>query len=161
MALDMFLKVDDVKGESQDSAHKDEIDVIGWKWGMSTAATTHAGSGGGMGKANVENLVLTKWIDKATTNLVMATCSGKHFKEALFTVRKSGGEKPVDYLKMTMKEVIVASVSSGATGSDDRLTETVTLNFAEFKLEYTPQKEDGTADAAIAIEWNIAKNAKP
>jgi type VI secretion system secreted protein Hcp len=64
---------------------------------MSQSGTTHMGGGGGAGKVNVQDLSLTKYVDKASPNLVMATCNGKHYKEALLTVRKAG-EKPIEYL---------------------------------------------------------------
>ena len=159
MAVDMFLKLDDVKGESKDSKHKDEVDVLAWSWGMSQSGTTHMGGGGGAGKVNVQDLSLTKYVDKSSPNLIMATCNGKHYKEALLTVRKAG-EKPLEYIKVTMKEVLVSSVSTGGSGGEDRLTENVTLNFGWFKVEYTPQKADGTCDAAIEAVWNIAENVK-
>lgn len=159
MAVDMFLKIDDVKGESQDDKHKDEIDVLAWSWGMTQSATTHMGGGGGAGKVSVNDISITKYIDKASPNLILACCSGKHFKQALLTVRKAG-EKPLEYLKITMKEVIVSSVSTGGSGGEDRLTENITFDFGEFKTEYTPQKPDGTGDAAVEAAWNIAKNVK-
>ncbi|MDQ3059960.1 MAG: type VI secretion system tube protein Hcp [Pseudomonadota bacterium] len=159
MAVDMFLKLDDIKGESRDSKHKDEVDVLAWSWGLSQSGTTHMGGGGGAGKVNVQDLSLTKYVDKSSPNLIMATCNGKHYKEALLTVRKAG-DKPLEYIKVTMKEVLVSSVSTGGSGGEDRLTENVTLNFAAFKVEYTPQKSDGTGDAAIEAVWNIAENVK-
>ncbi|WP_029524702.1 Hcp family type VI secretion system effector [Polaromonas glacialis] len=159
MAVDMFLKLDDIKGESRDSKHKDEVDVLAWSWGLSQSGTTHMGGGGGAGKVNVQDLSLTKYVDKSTPNLIMATCNGKHYKEALLTVRKAG-DKPLEYIKVTMKEVLISSVSTGGSGGEDRLTENVTLNFAAFKVEYTPQKSDGTGDAAIEAVWNIAENVK-
>jgi type VI secretion system secreted protein Hcp len=159
MSVDMFLKLDDVKGEAQDSKHKDEMDVLSWSWGLSQSGTTHAGAGGGAGKVSVQDLSLTKYVDKATPNLIMATCNGKHYKQALLTVRKAG-ETPLEYIKITMKEVLISSLSTGGSGGEDRITENVTLNFAEFKVEYTPQKPDGSGDAAIEAAWNIAKNVK-
>lgn len=159
MAVDMFLKLDDVKGESRDDKHKDEVDVLAWSWGMSQSGTMHSGGGGGAGKVSVQDLSLTKYVDKASPNLVMASCNGKHYKEALLTVRKAG-EKPLEYIKITMKEVLVSSISTGGSGGEDRLTENVTLNFAEFKIEYTPQKPDGSGEAAVEAAWNIAKNVK-
>ena len=159
MAVDMFLKLDDVKGESSDSKHKDEIDVLSWSWGMSQSGTTHQGGGGGAGKVSVQDLSVTKYVDKSSANLQLSCCNGKHFKEALLTVRKAG-ENPLEYLKITMKEVIVSAVSTGGSGGEDRLTENVTLNFAEFKTEYTPQKPDGSGDAAVEAAWNIAENVK-
>lgn len=159
MAVDMFIKIDDVKGESQDDKHKGEIDVLAWSWGMSQSGTTHMGGGGGAGKVSVNDISITKYVDKSSPNVMLACCNGKHYKQALLTVRKAG-EKPLEYIKLTMKEVIVSSVSTGGSGGEDRLTENLTLNFAEYKIEYTPQKPDGTGEAAVEAAYNIAKNVK-
>ncbi|SFU99374.1 Hcp family type VI secretion system effector [Pseudoduganella namucuonensis] len=159
MAVDMFLKLDDVKGESRDGKHKDEVDVLAWSFGAANAGTTHTGGGGGAGKVSVQDLSITKWVDKASPNLIMATCSGKHFKEALLTVRKAG-DNPLEYLKVTMKEVLVSKVATGGSGGEERLTENITLNFSWFKVEYTPQKADGSGDAAVEAAWDIAANQK-
>ncbi len=159
MAADMFLKINGIKGESVDDAHKDEIDVLAWSWGMSQSGTTHMGGGGGGGKVAVQDMSLTKYIDKATPNLMLFCCNGKHVPEMLLTVRKAG-ENALEYVKITMKDGIISSVSTGGSGGEDRLTENVTLNFASVKVEYTPQKPDGTGDAAIEMGWDIAKNIK-
>jgi type VI secretion system secreted protein Hcp len=159
MAVDMFIKIGDLKGESVDDKHKGEIDVLAWSWGMSQSGTTHLGTGGGAGKVNVQDISLTKYVDKSSPNLMQYCCNGKHFSEALLTVRKAG-ENPLEYLKITLKDLMISAVSTGGSGGEDRLTENVTLNFAEFKVEYTPQKKDGTGDAAVTIGWDIAKNVK-
>lgn len=159
MASDMFLKLGDLKGESKDSKHKEEIDVLAWSWGMSQSGSTHLGTGGGAGKVSVQDISLTKHVDKASPNILKFCCNGKHFGEAVLTVRKAG-EKPVEYIKITMKEVIISSVSTGGSGGEDRLTENVSLNFAEFKFEYTPQKDDGSGGSAIEALWNIPANAE-
>jgi type VI secretion system secreted protein Hcp len=75
------------------------------------------------------------------------------------TVRKAG-ENALEYLKITMKNGLVSSISDGGSGGEDRLTENVSLNFSEVKVEYTPQKADGSGDAAIEMAWDIAKNIK-
>ena len=131
MAVDMFIKLDDVKGESQDKTHPDEIDVLAWSWGMSQSGTMHTGGGGGGGKVSVQDLSFTKWIDKSSSVLMDYCSGGKQFKEALLTVRKAGGAEPLEYLKITMGDVIVTSVSTGGSGGEDRLTENVTLNFSD------------------------------
>jgi len=159
MAMDMFIKIGDIKGESQDDKHKGEIDVLAWSWGMSNSGTTHTGGGGGAGKVNVQDLSITKYIDKSSTELMLAACNGKHFKDALLIVRKAG-EKPLEYLKIKLTEVLITSVSTGGSGGEDRLTENISLNFAEVKVDYTPQKPDGSGDAALSMGWNIAKNIK-
>ncbi len=159
MAMDMFIKIGDIKGESQDDKHKGEIDVLAWSWGMSNSGTTHTGSGGGAGKVNVQDLSITKYIDKSSTDLMLAACNGKHFKEAMLYVRKAG-EKPLEYLKIKLTEVLITSVSTGGSGGEDRLTENVSLNFAEVKVDYTPQKPDGSGEATLSMGWNVAKNIK-
>lgn len=160
MAVDMFLKFADIKGEAQDDAHKGEIDVLAWSWGMAQSGTTHTGSGGGAGKVSVQDLSLTKYIDSSSNALLLHCCNGKHIPEATLYVRKAAGDKPIEYIKITMKEIIVSHVSTGGSGGEDRLTESVTLNFGEFKYEYTPQKTDGSADAPKTTGWNIAQNKK-
>jgi len=159
MAVDMFLKIDGIKGESQDSKHKDEIDVLSWSWGMSQSGTSHMGGGGGAGKVNVQDLSITKYIDKATPNLMMYCCNGKHIKEMKLTVRKAG-ENALEYLKITMTVGLISSVSSGGSMGEDQLTENISLNFAKVKIEYTAQKPDGTADTTIPKVWNIERNVE-
>lgn len=157
MAVDMFLKMDPVKGESQDDKHKDEIDVLSWSWGASNSGTTHAGPGGGGGKSNVQDLSFTHWIDKASCDLLKGCITGQHFNEAKLLCRKAGGEA-LDYVAITMNEVLVTSVSTGGSGGEDRLTENVTLNFGKVKVEYTEQTAEGKAGATASYCRDIAKN---
>ena len=159
MAVDMFLKIEGIAGESSDHAHGEEIDVLAWSWGMSQSGTTHMGGGGGAGKVNVQDVSFTKYVDKASPDLMLGCCNGKHFPKAMLTVRKAG-ENPVEYIKITMEPVLVTSVSTGGSGGEDRLTENVTLNFAKVKTEYTPQADDGTEEAALEYGWNIKENCK-
>ena len=162
MAVDMFLKLTDVKGEAQDKAHKEEIDVLAWSWAMSQSGTMHAGGGGGGGKVSVQDISITKWLDKSSPVLMQYCSTGKQFTDAVLTVRKAGGDSPLEYLVITMKDVLVSSLSTGGSGGEDRLTENATLNFSQYKVEYQPQKPDGTADGGkVPWEWDIAANAKP
>nr|6AP1_A Chain A, Vacuolar protein sorting-associated protein 4,Protein hcp1 [Saccharomyces cerevisiae S288C]6AP1_B Chain B, Vacuolar protein sorting-associated protein 4,Protein hcp1 [Saccharomyces cerevisiae S288C]6AP1_C Chain C, Vacuolar protein sorting-associated protein 4,Protein hcp1 [Saccharomyces cerevisiae S288C]6AP1_D Chain D, Vacuolar protein sorting-associated protein 4,Protein hcp1 [Saccharomyces cerevisiae S288C]6AP1_E Chain E, Vacuolar protein sorting-associated protein 4,Protein hcp1 len=161
MAVDMFIKIGDVKGESKDKTHAEEIDVLAWSWGMSQSGSMHMGGGGGAGKVNVQDLSFTKYIDKSTPNLMMACSSGKHYPQAKLTIRKAGGENQVEYLIITLKEVLVSSVSTGGSGGEDRLTENVTLNFAQVQVDYQPQKADGAKDGGpVKYGWNIRQNVQ-
>ena len=152
-----LLKIDGLQGESVISDHEDEIDILAWSWELSQSGSLHVGGGGGAGKAIVGDLTVTKYVDKSSTHLILALLNGTHFKEATLVVRKAG-ESPVDYLKITMSPVLVTNVSTGGTGGEDRLTESVTLNFAKVCYAYTPQKADGSADAEIRRCWNIEAN---
>ena len=153
----MFMKIGSLKGESRDSTHKEEIDVLAWSWGMSNSGTTHTGGGGGSGKVNVQDISFTKYVDKSSPDLMLSCCNGKHFPEAKLTVRKAG-EKPLEYIIITMTEVMITSVSTGGSGGEDRLTENVSLNFAKVKVDYKEQLPSGGAGASPTMTWDIAGN---
>lgn len=125
---------------------------------MSQSGTTHMGGGGGSGKVSIQDLSLTKYVDKATPNLMLFCSNGKHIETAKLTVRKAGGTA-VSYIVITMNEVIITSVSTGGSGGEDRLTENVSLNFAKVQLDYTPQDTKGAAGTAISYKWFIEQNA--
>ena len=157
MAVDMFLKLEPLKGEAQDDAHKDEIDILAWSWGMSQSGTTHMGSGGGAGKVNVQDISLTKYVDNSSTDLMKFCTNGDHIEEGTLVVRKAGGEA-LEYIILVMKDIIVSSVSTGGSGGEDRLTENVSLNFGAYEIKYTPQTKDGAAGTATEWKWDIAAN---
>ena len=157
MAVDMFMKIATVDGESKDKTHGKEIDILAWSWGLSNSGSAHVGGGAGAGKVNVQDLSFTKWVDSATPVLALACCDGKHFGDATLVVRKAG-EKPVEYIKIKMEEVLITSISTGGSGGEDRLTENVTLNFAKVSLDYVPQDDKGAAGTAIPMSWDIAGN---
>jgi type VI secretion system secreted protein Hcp len=160
MAVDMFMKLTpDVKGESKDKKYANSIDVLAWSWGVSNSGTAHVGGGAGAGKANFQDLSFTKYVDLASPTFIYDCASGKHFEKAELIVRKAG-EKPLEYIIITMTEVLVTSVSTGGSGGEDRLTENVTLNFAKFQLDYKEQKKDGTEGEKDKVVWDIAANTK-
>jgi type VI secretion system secreted protein Hcp len=157
MSADMFLKIEGIQGESVDSVHADEIDVLAWSWGMSQSGTMHVAAGGGSGKVAVQDLSITKYVDSASPNMMQKCCTGEHYPSAILTIRKAGAD-PLEYLVITMTGVLVTSISAGGSGGEDKLTENVTLNFAEFESVYTPQAADGSGGAAIDVAYNIAQN---
>jgi type VI secretion system secreted protein Hcp len=159
MAVDIFLKLADINGESVDSSHTDEIDVLSWSWGMSQSGTTHSGSGGGSGKVNVQDLSITKYVDSSSCDLMKCCANGKHLADGKLTVRKAG-ETPLEFLTIDLTEILVAAVSTGGIGSDDRMTENVTLNFRKFEIKYKKQKEDGSGEDKGDTKWDIAKNVE-
>src|SRR6056297_912665 len=158
MAVDMFLKFASIKGDSQVAGHEDEVEVLGWSWGAHHSGTMHRGKGGGAGKLSVNDMSITKYLDQATPNLWKLCCNGKHEDEAVLTIRKAGGDSPVEYLKITLEEVLVADMQTSGSQGEEVITESITLNFAKFKLEYTPQEGDGSAGATVETGWDIRKN---
>ena len=159
MAVDMFIQIGALKGESRDKVHAGKTDVLAWSWGMSNSGSAHVGGGAGSGKVNVQDLSFTHYIDKTSTELMLAACNGKHFPDALLVVRKAG-EKPVEYLKIKMTDILITSLSTGGSGGEDRLTENVTLNFGKVHVDYTPQDQKGVSGDTQSMDWDIALNAK-
>ena len=160
MAVDMFLQIPGVEGESGDSAHENEIDVLAWSWAMSQSGTFHLGGGGGAGKANFTDMSVTKWLDKSSAILMQMCGTGEHLDEATLFVRKAGKD-PLEYLIIKMKPVLVTAISTGGSGGEDRLTENVTLNFREFLVQYQPQALAGGAEGGtIDFGFNIAQNVQ-
>jgi type VI secretion system secreted protein Hcp len=157
MAVDMFIKIGDVKGESTDDKHKNEIDVLSWSWGATQSGTAGIGGGGGAGKVQLQDLTITKYIDKASPTLFKMCCDGTHIGTSVLTVRKAGGSA-LEYLKLTLDKAIVTSITTGGSGGQDRLTENITLNFAKAKMEYTPQTEKGAGEASVIQGWDVAAN---
>src|SRR3954447_21200754 len=149
MASDIFAKLGDIKGESLDDKHKDEIEVLSYSWGVANAGSMGYGSGGGEGKAQFHDLSFTHKIDKSSPVLMQACATGVHLKEATITHRKAGKGQQ-EFLVIKMNDVIVTSVSHEDEG--DGSSESITLTFGKVDLEYKPQKADGTLDAAVAFK---------
>ncbi len=154
---DMFLKLEGVAGEAQDKAHKGEIDIQSFSWGLSNGATMGGGGGGGAGKVSFNDIHIMKEADKASPELMKRCATGEHIKLGLITVRKAGKEQQ-EFYKIKLSDIIVASVSNdGAPGG--RPHESLTLNFAKIEFSYKEQKADGTLGGEIAFAYNIKENA--
>ncbi|MBK1694026.1 Hcp1 family type VI secretion system effector [Chromatium weissei] len=162
MAFDMLLKINGIEGESKIKGFEKQIDVLAWSWGESNSGSFHTGGGGGSGKVNVQDLSFTKWVDIASPLLLLYCATGQHIPDATLTIRKAGGKvgsDAINYLIITMKELMVTSVSTGGSGGEDRLTENVTFNFAKVEFKYTPQDEKGAGGTAKTFKWDIEANA--
>lgn len=159
MAVDMFLKLDGIKGESKDKTHKDEIHIESFAWGMNQTGNFGTAGGGGAGKINVHDITINKYYDKSTPALMLLCANGKHIPKGLITFRKAG-ENPLEYLKIELENILVSSVNHTGGGHTDLLAETLQLNFAKFKATYTEQTDAGAGAAPDVIGWDIKANAK-
>jgi type VI secretion system secreted protein Hcp len=158
MAVSIVLKVGKIQGDSVVAKHEKEIDVLEWSWGLTQSASAHIATGAGSGSADVRDLTITKYVDSATPTLLQECFFGSDHAEAVLTVLKVGGKTPIEMVKMTMSgTVFISSVNTGHPTPDDRYTETLTLNFADVKFEYTGQNKDQSKGASIAGAFNIAK----
>jgi type VI secretion system secreted protein Hcp len=156
MASDIFAKIGDIKGETLDDKHKDEIEVLSWSWGVTNAGEMRGGSGGGEGKANFHDFSFTHSIDRASPVLMQACATGVHIKEATITHRKAGKGQQ-EFLIFKMNDVIVTSVTQ-ADSAEGVHAESVSLAFAKVDLQYKPQKADGSLGAAVHFKYDIKAN---
>jgi type VI secretion system secreted protein Hcp len=160
MAIDAFLKIEGVTGESVVKGMEGQIDVLSWSWGASQSGTMHTATGGGAGKADVQDLSFSHFVDKASPTLLQFCCSGKHFTKATLTLRKAG-DTPLNYVVITLENVLISSVSMGGGDSAERLREDVKLNFSKFSYTYQPQDASGAKSGGpMTTTYDIALVSK-
>jgi type VI secretion system secreted protein Hcp len=152
---DFFLKIDTekggaVKGEAQDRDHKDEIELLGWSWGLS--APTSA-TGMRKGRAAVHQLVVRKRADSATTALMGAVARNDKIKTAILTARRAGSGQQT-FLKMTLRNAYVTSFEIEGEGGIDGpgTVERLKLAFERVTVDYTPQGPDGLPRGGTSFE---------
>lgn len=139
-AVDMFLKLEGIQGESSDAKHKDHISIESFSWGLSNSGSQT--SGGGAGKATFKEFTVTKKTDKSSPKLMLACATGQHIPKAVFTVRRAptaGAPDNDDYYVITLENVLVSSHSSSGNTTDQAPVESLSLNFTKIEFKYVPQ----------------------
>lgn len=158
MALDMFLKIEGVQGESTDDRHPDEIEILSFSWGEAQAAAAGAG-GAGAGRVSMQDFHFTARTSRASPKLLLGCANGSHFKSATLSVRKSGG-RSVDYLKWQFSDVLVSSYQTGGSSADDGPADQFSLGFGTIELDYKVEKPDGSFGESLAAGWDLKRNAQ-
>jgi type VI secretion system secreted protein Hcp len=154
-AVDYFLKIDGIDGESQDSQYKNYIHVESWSWGASQSGTFSSGGGGGAGKVQMQDLHFTMKMDKASPKLMLACATGEHIKKAQLFARKAGKTQQT-FLTVTLSDVLVSSYQTSGSGASDVLPiDSVALNFAKVEVEYKPQNADGSLGGAQKAGYDL------
>lgn len=156
---DMFLKIEGtkqglIKGESKDDAHKDEIDVVTWSWGMQSHASIQSGQQAG--KTSINELVVTKRADRASTAIMSSLRNNEIIKKATLTVRKAGAS-PLEYMKIILQQARIVSyaTSAGRADAGTEVTETMGFAFKKITVEYTPQGDDGQPQGSTMFETEV------
>jgi type VI secretion system secreted protein Hcp len=158
MAVDMYLKLASVGGESTDSGHAGEIDLLSWSFAANQTGTSHTGGGSGAGRVSIQDLTITKKVDKASPTLFALCCKGNHLASGTLTVRKAGGDSAVEYLVVKMEHVLITGFQTTGSDGQDQLVEQVSLNFKKVGLIYTPQLDDGTGGPSVGGGWDVGAN---
>lgn len=157
MAVDVFLKIDGIPGESKDSKHAGEIDVLSWSWGANQSGTFATGGGGGAGKVSMSDFSFTQTMQKSSNELMLACATGKHIPTAILTARKAGGEQQ-EYLKITFSDLLVSSYHTGGSGDGGVPMESISLNYAKIQFEYNEQNADGSMQGFVSKGYDLKQN---
>ena len=146
MAVDMFLKLDGIDGESKDDKHLRHIEVMSFSWGMNQKFVN-----GDQGANEVHDFSFSHKVDKASPLLMVHCATGKHIPSATLRVVR-GGTKPVEYMQYKMTDVMVSSLQHGGHQAGNVPTDQFSLNFSKVEFSYRFQKGDGTLEPPIVVE---------
>ncbi len=157
MAIDMYLKVDGVSGESNDSNHNNWTDIYSFNWGAKQPGNMSVGGGGGSGKVQFYDLSVQAFIDKGTPAILKYCSSGKHLSKVELSVCKAGGTQ-VEYCRIVLEDVIITNCQFAGVGSTDSIIMTYAFQAARVNISYWEQAEKGTKGAESKSGWDIKSN---
>lgn len=153
--VDIFLKLDGIKGESTSSKHKDEIELLSFSWGATQTAIPSGGSGGSnrAAKTNFASFDLTKELDASSPKLFSTLALGKHVADGELTIRRAGGNQATLF-SMKFADLMIDKFNHGdnKTGA---LTENVGFNFSKVEVSYYPQSSQGKSASPITAKYDL------
>ena len=156
MAFDCFLQIDEIEGESTDSKHENWIELLSFTHGLSQTAGGggRSASAGAGGRADHQDMTITKYLDKATPKIAEALCKGTPIAKVTLALHRAGGEK-AKYTEYVMENVFITSQSIGANPQADDLVpvENISFNYSKIKLTYTEFHHE-TQDSKGDIIWD-------
>lgn len=153
-AVDYFLKIDGVDGESEDSKHGKEIQLESWSFGATQSGTAGAGGGGGAGKASFQDFHFVMQVNKASPVLFEKCFTGKHIKQAILTCRKAGG-KQEEYLIFKFFDLLISSYQVGGSGGGPLPMDQISFNYSKIQMHYAPQKRDGSLEPFVKTGYDL------
>ncbi len=156
--VDYFLKVKGIDGESQDSKHKNEIQLESWSFGATQGGSMGYGGGGGAGKVQLQDFHFVMKANKASPKLFEACATGQHIDQAILVCRKAGGQQE-EFLKYTFTDLLVSSYQTGGSGGSDVIPmDQISVNFTKIEVEYKEQNNKGQVTGQVKGTWNAKEN---
>jgi type VI secretion system secreted protein Hcp len=159
VATDFFLKIDGIPGESQDTKHKDEIDIEAFYWGVTNQGSHSGGGGGGAGKAELQDFQFSTRLNKASPMLFLSCATGKHLKSAVLTARKAGKDLQ-EFLVVKFSDLLISSYQISGTEASAPPMDQVSFNFGRVDIEYRLQKPDGSPGGVVKAGWDVKQSKK-
>ena len=163
MAVDLFLKIDGIQGESQKNGHQGEIDIVSFDFGAVQHGSFHTGgAGGGSGKAEISDIRIQKQVDKSSPLLFQSCTTGKHIPTVIIYSQKAGnGQAPLKYYQIKMEDVLISDVHNNGAASGDAIMESVTFNCAKVTFDYQAQNAQGGPDGGVVTAGYNARQNTP
>ena len=157
MALDMFMRIEGVNGESKDANHKNWTDIRSFTWGAEQPGSMNTGGGGGAGKVNFDDLTVIAPIDKAAPTLLKNCATGQHLGKVEVSVCKAGGTQ-IEYSRTTLEDVLVTSVKFVGTQESESLMMEYSFQAAKVKDQYWEQNDKGSKGAEVQMAYDVKQN---
>ncbi len=151
MSAVITIKFKKIDGESSvKSAPAKSFDVLSWNWGMTQSASAHVGKAASQGSADVRDLTFTKISDKASPTISADCFGGVDEEQVTLSMWKTANNKTYEYMKVAMSGIVfISSYQTGDIGPNDQLMETITLNFSNVQVSFTPPKPNGDPDSTV------------
>lgn len=151
MSAVVTIKFKKIDGDSSvGAAPKKSFDVLSWNWGMSQSASAHVSKGASQGSADVRDLTFTKLADKASPTIAADCFNGVDEQEVTLSMWKTANGKTYEYVRIAMTGIVfISSYHTGDIGPNDQLLETITMNFANVQVSFTPPKDNGDPDSTV------------
>ena len=160
MAIDVYLQIDGIKGESADSVHKDWIECKSVHWEVLQPKSATASSAGGHTAERTEHkdIVISKLADLATPLLLQTCSSGKTIPKAKFEFLRADGQgERIKYFEIELENVLISSVAPQVQPGDI-LSESVSIKYSKVKWKYTQQKVGGGSGGNTSGGWDLSAN---
>ena len=159
-AVDMFIKIKDIEGESVKPGHEGEIDILAWSWGSHHSSISRPnGPTRYSGTATNMDMTFSKKMDASSSDLFLACNNGKHLGD-VFIMSVDESRKLEPYLTIMFFDATCTSYSVSSSGEDPVPTENVTLNFSKIEFKYQEQKDDGSQGGNVELGYDLAKGKK-
>jgi type VI secretion system secreted protein Hcp len=160
MAIDAYLQIEGIKGESQDSSHRDWIEVSGVIYAVHQPRAESVSTAGGLttGRAELYPITFTKLADVSSPVLLQTCAMGKTLSKAVFEFLRSDGDgKPIPYFRIELEKLMIANVTPDS-GDGGIIRERVQLGYAKIKWAYTKQSIRGGSEGKTAGSWDCSAN---
>jgi len=160
MAVDYYLKIDGIDGESAKAGVENFIEVLSWSWGETNSGSSSHGGGAGTGKVSMQDFSFTMTVNKATPKLLLACAGGDHIAKGELRCREAGKDAQT-YLTIKFTDLLISSYQiGGSAGDDNKPVDHCSFNYAKIEIEYKAQKKDGTLDSPIKAGWDLKTGKK-